>query len=74
MLRMGQSTPPGPGCTNSCPLRDLTPGRRAQAGFLLGETYEALQLTPEAIKTYESILEDYPNPQAVRARLEFLRK
>jgi TolA-binding protein len=52
----------------------LTPGRRAQAGFLLGETYEALQLTPEAIKTYESILEDYPNPQAVRARLEFLRK
>jgi tetratricopeptide (TPR) repeat protein len=55
-------------------LEGLDPGRRAQAGFLLGETYEALQLTPEAIKTYESILEDYPNPQAGRARLEFLRK
>ncbi|QLA14648.1 tetratricopeptide repeat protein [Desulfolutivibrio sulfoxidireducens] len=53
---------------------DVDSGRRAQAGFLLGETFEALQLKAEAIRTYESILADYPNPQAVKARLEYLRK
>ncbi len=55
-------------------LDGLDPGRRAQAGFMLGETYEALKQKAEAIRAYESILDDYPNPQAVKARLDFLRK
>jgi tetratricopeptide (TPR) repeat protein len=58
-------------------LRSKVPAGSAvwnQAGFLLGEIYEQAHQTAQAIEVYESLLDTFPNPQAVRTRIQNLKK
>lgn len=47
---------------------------RALAAFSLAELMENQGQKKEALALYESILETYPNPNAVKSRIEYLRK
>lgn len=46
----------------------------SRAGFLLGEIYEHNHENDKAVAMYQSILDSFPNPQAVRSRLTTLKK
>jgi len=47
---------------------------RALAAFSLAELMENEGRKKEALALYESILETYPNPNAVKSRIDYLRK
>jgi len=55
-------------------LEDADPELRAQATFLLAEILEAEENIEEARELLKSILDTYPNPKAVEARIKYLGK
>ena len=52
----------------------ISPQLYGKAAFLLADVYEQQQKYKEALSLYQSIRDSYPNPQAVDARIDYLKK
>lgn len=55
-------------------LEGASPEIRGRAGFILADIQEQRGQLIEALKTFESIQETYPNPLVIQNRLEYLKK
>jgi tetratricopeptide (TPR) repeat protein len=55
-------------------IQDISPELYGKTAFLLADIYEQQQKYAEALQLYLSIREAYPNPLAVDARIDYLKK
>ena len=47
---------------------------KSRAGFIVGDIQEQREQFAEALATFQSIRDAYPNPLAVDVRIEYLKK
>lgn len=73
-LRLDQGTPAEALFREIAADTGVSPAVRAEAGFLLGQRYEAGGEKDKALAVYENIRDTFPNPLVVDQRLGYLRR
>lgn len=53
---------------------EAAPALKSRAGFIVGDIQEQREQFAEALATFQSIRDTYPNPLAVDVRIEYLKK
>lgn len=54
--------------------READPVLKSRAGFIVGDIQEQRENVAEALATFQSIRDTYPNPLAVDVRIDYLKK
>lgn len=54
--------------------RGADPALKSRAGFIVGDIQEQREQFAEALATFQSVRDTYPNPLAVDVRIEYLKK